>query len=150
MQVIPVVNDATTRERLSGPAIRGFLRLADAWNLSAQEKSDLLGASVSRGTLRNWAQDESASTLNADQLMRVSLLLGIYEGLQRIWRRVPADADAWLRRARQENPFQGQNPLQYMRDGGIVALVGTRAYVDGATGGPPSRADYAQPPREEI
>ena len=34
--------------------------------------------------------------LSGDQLMRVSLLLGIYEGLERLWRRTPAEADAWV------------------------------------------------------
>src|SRR5690349_19124091 len=145
MQTITAVNDAGTRERLSGPAVRGFLQLADVWGLSTDERIDLLGASLSRSTLHNWANAKNAVTLSADQLMRVSLLLGIYEGLQRIWRRAPAEADAWVRRPRREAPFGGESPLEFMRQRGIPALLQARAYVDGINGGPPSRAEYTQP-----
>jgi hypothetical protein len=144
------VNDAETRNRLSGPAFRGYISLADRWALSTDERIDLLGASVSRNTLANWAEGNTRILLSGDQLMRISLLLGIFEGLERIWRRAPVEADAWVRRPRVENPFRGTAPLQFMRDGGIPALVSTRAYVDGMTGGPPSRSDYVQPPREGL
>jgi hypothetical protein len=145
-----VVNDAETRERLSGPAFHGYTRLADRWGLSTEERIDLLGASVSRNTLANWSGGSTRVVLSGDQLMRVSLLLGIYEGLERIWRHFPPEADAWVRRPRTDGPFHGATPVQFMRDGGIPALAATRAYVDGITGGPPSRADYVQPPREGL
>lgn len=149
MHTISALNDVETRERLSPAAIRGFLKLAEAWSLSDKEQTDLLAASVSRGTLHNWGTGR-LSVLNADQLMRVSFLLAIFEGLQRIWRRAPVEADAWIRRSRTHPPFNGMSPLQFMRDRGIPGLAEARAYVDGTTGGPPSRADYRPPPREEI
>ena len=141
MQTIAVINDPSTRDRLSEPAIRGFLRLAEVWKLRAEEQIDLLGASVSRGTLHNWARGKG-SLLSADQLKRVSYLLAIYEGLERIWRRAPIEADAWIRRPRGEAPFDGMTPLAFMREHGIHGLAAARAYVDGMTGGPPSRAEY--------
>jgi hypothetical protein len=150
MATYAVVNDAETRERLSRRAFQGFLRLADLWSLSTEERIDLLGASISRGTLNNWAKGETRPILSADALMRVSLLLGIYEGLQRIWRRSPRDADAWVRRPRVDGPFRGAQPLDFVRNGGIPALIAARTYVDGINGGPPSREDYAQPPRESL
>lgn len=150
MHTFATVNDPATRERLSGPAIRGFLTLAEVWGLKTEEEVDLLGASVSRSTLHNWAREGYSPTLNADQLMRISFLMGIYEGLQRIWRRAPAEADAWLRRSRSEAPFRGLAPLEFMRTGGMMGLAATRGYVDGITGGPPSREDYRSPPREGI
>lgn len=150
MLTFAAVNRAETREKFSAPAFAGFARLADLWRLSADERIELLGASVSRNTLSNWAAGDTRVVLSADQLMRVSLLLGIYEGLERIWRRSPAQADTWIRRPRSEAPFRGAQPLQFMRDGGIPALIETRAYVDGINGGPPSRADYRQPPREGL
>jgi hypothetical protein len=149
VQILTVVNDADTRERLSGPAIRGFLQLTRIWNLRTDEILDLLGASVSRGTLNNWGKG-NVSTLSADQLMRISYLLAIYEGLQRIWRRAPAEADAWMRRPRPEVPFSGSAPLEVMRQGGIPAFAAIRGYIDGITGGPPSREDYPPPPRERL
>jgi hypothetical protein len=150
LQTVSAVNDAATRERLSAPAVRGFLKLAEVWKLRVEEQIDLLGGSVSRSTLHNWTRGPISTTLNVDQLMRISFMLGIFEGLQRIWRRAPVEADAWIRRQRAEAPFRGLAPLQFMREGGIMGLAATRAYVDGITGGPPSRADYPPPPREGL
>ena len=145
-----VVNDTSTRERLSKRAIQGYFRIAELWGLKVDEQIDLLGASLTRNTLGNWATGATKAVLSADQLMRVSLLLGIYEGLQRIWRQAPREADAWLRRPRSDGPFRGTSPVEFMRQGGIPAMVDTRGYIDGITGGPPSRADYVQPPREGL
>jgi hypothetical protein len=150
MMAYGVVNDTSTRERLSKHAIQGYLKIAAIWGLRSDEQIDMLGASLTRNTLANWATGATKAVLSADQLMRVSLLVGIYEGLQRIWRQAPQEADAWPRRPRADGPFRGASPLEFMRQGGIPALVETRAYVDGITGGPPSRADYVQPPREGI
>ena len=150
MQSVAAVNDAQTRARLSGPAIRGFLELAEVWKLKTEEEIDLLGGSVSRSTLYNWAQTERSTVLNADQLMRVSFLLAIYEGLQRIWRSAPVEADAWIRRPRPEAPFRGLPPLQFLREGGMLGFAATRAYVDGITGGPPSRTESPSPPRKGV
>src|ERR1041385_548714 len=145
---IAAVNDVDLRRRLSPTAVKGFLHLAKTWGLTRDEQVDLLGGSVTRQTLGNWAGSWPGGALDADQLMRISFLLAIYEGLERIWRNAPHVADAWIRRARPEVPFRGQSPIAYMRAGGIPALALTRAYIDNATGGPPSRADCPAPPRE--
>ena len=141
---VRAVNDRETRERLSGTAIKSFLKLAAVWGLTTAEQLDLLGASISRGTLTNWVRGDQ-SLLSADQLMRISYLLGIYEGIQRIWRRAPAIADAWPRQRRYDAPFGGATPVELLQEGGIPAFAAVRAYVDGLTGGPPSRAEYVQP-----
>lgn len=146
MQTVAAINDAETRARYAGPAVRAFLNLARVWKLSQSEQIDLLGASVTRQTLGNWAV-RAPATLSADELMRISFLLGVFEGMQRIWRHAPNEADKWIRRPRHEPPFYGASPLEFMRRG-IPSLEKTRAYVDGVTGGPPSREDYAAPPRE--
>lgn len=135
---IPMVNDFDARERLSAKAFRGFVKLAGLWRLQTDEQIDLLGASLSQGALTDWVSGATRFVLSGDQLMRVSLLLGIYEGLERIWRRAPTEADAWIRRRRSGGPFGGISPLDFMRAGGIPALVATRAYVDAIAGGPPS------------
>lgn len=145
-----MVNDAETRARLSESAFRGYARLMDFWDVSTDERIDLLGASVTRGTLANWAGGKRRFVLSGDQLMRISFLLGIYEGLERIWRHAPVQSKSWIRRPRPDGPFRGATPLDFMRAGGIPALVSARAYVDGITGGPPSRGDYVQPPREAL
>jgi hypothetical protein len=147
MQILATANDAETRQRLAAPAVRAFAGLAKAWGLRTDEQLQLLGYSLSRQTWANW-QSSPPPELSVDQLARISYLLGIYEGLQRIWRRAPEEGDAWIRRPRAEAPFDGEAPLVFMRSGGIPALVQVRAYVDAATGGPPSREWYPPPPRE--
>jgi hypothetical protein len=144
MPTTVAVNDREVLERLSPTAISGFLRLADLWKLTTDERQDLLGVSVGRTTLAKWARGET-STLSADQLMRISYLLAIYEGLQRIWRRAPHLGDQWPRRRRYEAPFGGHSPVETLRRGGIPAFAAVRAYVDELTGGPPSREGYTQP-----
>ncbi|MBI2797486.1 MAG: DUF2384 domain-containing protein [Gemmatimonadetes bacterium] len=134
----PIVNDAATRERLTPAAVRAFLSLAGTWQLSVPEQVNLLGASVGRSTLQNWARGRHA-VLSADQLLRISYLLGIHEGLQRIWRLHPHEAVAWIRRPNLESPFDGMSPIDFALSGGILALSAMRAWIDGATGGPPSR-----------
>ncbi|HET8712466.1 MAG TPA: antitoxin Xre/MbcA/ParS toxin-binding domain-containing protein [Gemmatimonadales bacterium] len=134
---LTAINDPALRKRFSGSAVRAFLDLARVWKLSVAEQLELLGSSMTRQTLTKWGARSKAS-LSADELMRISFLLAIYEGLQRIWRNAPEEADKWIRRPRKEAPFEGATPLDYMRRG-IPALERTRVYVDTIAGGPPSR-----------
>ena len=87
-----------------------------------------------------WKREGVTTTLNIDQLQRISLLLGIYEGLQRFFRRAPEEAERWLRRPRAEQPFDGRAPLDVMLEHGIRGLEEVRQYIDSAAGGPPSRS----------
>jgi hypothetical protein len=134
------LTDPHTRERLSASATRGFLGLSGLWGLTEAQQLTLLGASISRPTLGVWKSGGAKTTLNIDQLMRISLLLGIHEGLERFFRRAPAESAAWLRRPRPEEPFDGLPPLEMMLQRGIPGLQATRQYIEGAAGGPPSRS----------
>jgi hypothetical protein len=147
-ETMGVINDAETRDRLTKPAVRAFFRIAELWRLQETEQLALLGNSVSRSTLNTWRTGGPKTALSVDQIMRASLLVGIYEGLQRLFRRAPAEGDRWIARARPEVPFNGDSPIAYMVRGGIPALIAVRQYVDAATGGPPSRAWYPPPSRE--
>lgn len=141
------VNDAETRERLTGPAVKAFFRLAGLWELTEAQQLSLLGESLSRSTLHNW-EAHRPSTLSVDQLMRISLLLAIYEGLQRFFRRSPVEADRWIHRPIAESPLVGATPLDFALTGGIPALVALRQYIEGAAGGAPSREWYPPLSRE--
>lgn len=134
------VSDPETRERYTGPAVRGFLGLVGDWSLTEAQQLVLLGASISRPTLQVWKSEGPRTTLNIDQLRRISLLLGIYEGLQRFFRRAPHEAERWLRRPRGERPFDGRAPLDVMLERGMSGLEEVRQYIDSAAGGPPSRS----------
>lgn len=151
---IGIASDAKARRKLSVPALRAFFRLAELWGLSFEEQLELLGDSISRTTLFDWrrrvgrARKTAAPVLTTDQLTRLSYLMGLYEGLQRIWRRTPQEADAWARRPNAEGPFFGRDPISFMRRGGIPAMALTRSWVDAATEGPPSRMGYPPLSRE--
>lgn len=65
-----------------------------------------------------------------EQLLRASLILGIYRGIEQLFRRAPAEADAWPTRSNSDVPFDGDSPVAFMRNGGLPALAATRAYVE--------------------
>ena len=136
------LSDPDMRERLSPGATRGFLGVTGLWGLTEAQQLTLLGASISRPTLGVWKSKGSKMPLNIDQLMRISLLLGIHEGLERFFRRAPAESAAWLRRPRLEDPFDGLPPLEIMLHRGIPGLQATRQYIESAAGGPPSRSSH--------
>lgn len=139
-QTLATLNDAETRRQYSAPAFRGFAGVATDWNLTDAQQLLLLGESISRPTLHEWKKKGFSTALTIDQLTRISLLLGIYEGLQRFFRRAPEEAERWLRRPRAERPFDGRTPLDVMLERGIPGLGDVRQYIDSAAGGPPSRS----------
>src|SRR5688572_20042720 len=71
------------RRRLSAPALRTFLAVADLWGLSEEERRLILGY-PSRSTYHNWAKlarEHGAFTLDADVLTRISAVFGIHQAL---------------------------------------------------------------------
>jgi hypothetical protein len=70
-----------TRRRLSAPALRTFLEIADRWGLREEERRLILGL-PSRSTYHNWARTARMNgdiTLDVDTLTRLSAVLGIYQ-----------------------------------------------------------------------
>src|SRR3546814_20427955 len=68
------------RKDLTGPALRTFFNIAEAWKISESEQMAVLGLD-SRSTLHNWKRGEVAA-LSTAQLERVSYVMGMYNGLQ--------------------------------------------------------------------
>lgn len=124
---------------LSPAAVEGFVAVADAWTLSEAERLTLLGHSVSRNVLYRWQAERAPKRpLNADQFLRISLMLGIWAGLERLFYHTPDEARAWVRRPNLDAVFQGRSPLQCMLEGGQFGLANTRRYVEQWAGGPPA------------
>lgn len=119
------------RSRLSGPALRAFLRIADLWGLSVDEQMILLGVTA-RSTFFKWKKGGSA--LPKDTLERISYCLGIYRALQVL---LPdeAAADAWVKRPNAAYPFGGASALDRMLSGQVADLYVVRQYLDAQTGG---------------
>jgi hypothetical protein len=125
--------DDDTRARLAGPGVRAFLRITIEWGLTDTERLALLGNSVSMATLREWHQ-RAPNTASADELIRLSYVLGIYEGLERLFRGAPEHGRQWLTMDRSEDPFSGVSPLEYMLSGSVDALDALRHYIDHTNG----------------
>ena len=71
----------TNRRRLSAPALRTFLAIADLWGLTEEQRLLILGY-PSRSTYHNWckqAREHGAFTLDVDVLTRISAVLGIHQ-----------------------------------------------------------------------
>jgi hypothetical protein len=120
----------TDLERLSGPAIRAFFKIAELWDLTGAEQQALLGG-ISRSTLQRWKREQDA-LLSGDQLERISYLLGIYKNLQVL---LPTRADGWVKRPNSAPLFEGRTALAVMVEGGITALRQVRIYLDAQRGG---------------
>ena len=115
----------------SGPGLRAFFGIAQAWGLNVEEQMDLLGLD-SRSTYFSWKRAQEAR-LDRDQLERISHVLGIYNSLQ-ILVPVEAQANAWVKKANAATLFEGRSALDRMR-GGIRALFAVRCYLDAQRGG---------------
>jgi transcriptional regulator with XRE-family HTH domain len=103
--------------RLSGPGIRAFLNLAEAWGLTLEEQRALLGG-VGRSTYTRWKRDRDAM-LSVDQLERISHLLGIYQSLETL---LPTTGRNWPKAPNDGELFGGEPPLRHMIEGGITGL----------------------------
>jgi Protein of unknown function (DUF2384) len=121
------LRDPATRESLSGSAVRLFLKLADLWQLSVDQRRVLLG-DISRQTYHNW-QNGKVATLSRDQLERVSLLLGLHKGLKLLFVD-DAAGQRWLKSVNTDVPFAGKTPLERALCGSVNDLFVVRRYID--------------------
>ena len=120
------------RKSLSGPALRAFFRIAEAWELSVEEQMKLLGL-TNRATLYNWRKDKEVA-LPKDTLERISYILGIFKALQILLPDEKA-ADAWVKRQNTAALFAGKSALDRMLSGHVADLYVVRQYLDAQRGG---------------
>ena len=128
--------NSTNRRRLSGPAMRTFIAIADLWALTQDERLLVLGL-PSRSTYYGWvraARDGDDLTLPTDTLLRISAVLGIHKAL-RILFASDQDAIRWLRDPHTALPFAGQPPIALVLGGTQDGLMLVRRFLDAARGG---------------
>jgi hypothetical protein len=116
------------------PALRAFVRIAAAWDLSVEEQLTLLGGPP-RSTYYHW-RSQDPLTLPRDVLERISYILGIYRALQ-ILLPAPERADAWVRSPNDAPLFGGGSALDRMLGGHVADLYVVRQYLDAELGGWP-------------
>lgn len=115
----------------TGIVLRAAARAFDLWGLAVDDAASLAGVKP-----RTWTRMRGGSwsgTLNQDQTMRLSGLIGLYKALHLYF----GDdlADQWITRANTGPLFRGQRPVEFMREGGLPAILETRNYVDALRGG---------------
>ena len=132
MTLKPLPASAPERDRLAGPALRTFFRIAEAWGLTNDEQMILLGVTA-RSTFFKWRK-EGEGLLPKDTLERISYVLGIYKALQML---LPSDeaADAWIRKPNTAPLFGGASALERLMSGNVADLYEVRRYLDAQRGG---------------
>lgn len=142
------------RRRLSAPALRTFLTIADLWGLNEEERRLILGY-PSRSTFHNWAKlarEHQDLTLDVDVLTRISAVLGIHQALG-ILHTTERDGVAWLRGPHDGAVFGGKPPLALVTSGSQDGLVTVRRFLDAARGGlyiEPNAADAGFGPYDDA
>jgi hypothetical protein len=126
-------NSEPSFAEMSAAGLRAFFRIAQDWDLSADEQIMLLG-SPGRSTYFKWKQAPETARVGRDTLERLSLLLGIYKALQ-ILLPQPGTADTWIKRPNSAPPFGGRRALDRMLAGNVSDLVAVRQYLDAMRGG---------------
>jgi len=117
------------RKDLTGPALRTFFRIADAWGLREAEQMKLLGLE-SRSTFHTWKRGAVAA-IPRDALERISYVMGIYKGLKLL---LPATADEWVRKPNTAPMFGGRPAIERMTSGNVADLFVVRQYIDAQRG----------------
>lgn len=125
----PSAVKALDRRSLTGPALRTFFRIAEAWGLREQEQMNLLGLD-SRSTLQAWKRG-AVGSISRDALERISYVIGIYKGLHTL---LPRSADAWVRKPNKAPTFGGRTALERMTSGNVADLYVVRQYLDAQRG----------------
>ena len=119
------------RERLSPSAVRAFFNIMNRWGVRDEDARVLLGG-MSNGPFYEMKKKPDR-LLDADRLLRISYLVGIFKALNVLYSETLADA--WIQLPNTNRIFGGQTPLAYMMKGGLPALQTVRRLLDARRGG---------------
>lgn len=129
--VLVDLSSRTERERLSQSALKGFFKLAAAWQVRDEDARELLGG-LSASSFYDWKKNPDR-VLEVDRITRISYLLGIYKALHILY----GDklADEWVHLPNTNIIFGGRTPLAMMLGGGLLAMQTVRQLLDARRGG---------------
>jgi hypothetical protein len=120
------------RKRLSASGLKALFNIAECWKLRSEEVRELLGG-VANGSYFEMKKNPETKVLDADQMYRISYLIGIFKALN-ILHSQPL-ADEWVRLPNSNRIFGGRTPLEYMIRGGVSAMQTVRRLLDARRGG---------------
>ncbi len=130
-QVVDVTS-REERERLSPSALKAFFNIMDRWCVRDEDARQLLGG-VSNGPFYEMKKKPDGRVLDADRLLRISYLVGIFKALNILHGTVLADE--WVGLPNTNRIFAGTAPLTYMIKGGVPAMQTVRRLLDARRGG---------------
>lgn len=131
LKKVPDLGDATTRARLSAPAIAAFFAIVERWEVRNEDAMALLGG-ISHGRYYELKKSRKG-LLSQDELTRVSLLIGIFKALNILFSQ--RLANQWALRPNSNAMFSNVAPLQMLMRGGVPAMIGVRRLLDSRRGG---------------
>jgi hypothetical protein len=126
------LTSAAARERLSPSALKAFFSIMEGWKVRDEDARALLGG-VTNGPYYEMKKQPAARVLDADRLLRVSYLIGIFKALNILHGR--ALADEWMQLPNTNRIFGGSTPLAYVLKGGVTAMQTVRRLLDSRRGG---------------
>jgi hypothetical protein len=124
---VPDLQDASTRERLTPPAIDAMVRLAEIWRLTGPEVCALLDGVSDQAWFR-MEEGQWSGTLSQVALTRVSALVGIFKGLRSLF--CEPLSDEWVRLPNKGPLYGGRRPLDTMIEGGIPTMLDVRRHIE--------------------
>jgi len=131
LRKLPDLADATTRARLSPPAISAFFAIVEKWGLRNEDAMALLGG-ASHGRYYELKKNRKG-LLSQDELTRISLLIGIFKALNILFgQRL---ANQWTSRPNSNPMFNNAPPLELLVRGGVPGMIGVRRLLDSRRGG---------------
>jgi len=119
------------QKRLGPPALKAFLKIRELWELRDEDARQLLGG-MSNGAFYEFKR-KARGTLDQDRLTRISILTGIFKGLNILYSKKLADR--WIQLPNENPMFEGETPLTYMIKGGLPAMLRVRQLLDSRRGG---------------
>jgi uncharacterized protein (DUF2384 family) len=111
-------------------ALKAFFGITHKWGLTSEQEGILLG--VPKSTLYRWKQKHEG-VLTADNLERISYILGIYKAL-RILLPSEAAANQWIHKPNSAWLFGNQPAIKKLLKGHVVDLADVRRYLDAERG----------------
>ena len=131
LRKLPDLAAATTRSRLSRPAIEAFFAIVEKWDLRNEDAMALLGG-TSHGRYYELKKNRKG-LLSQDELTRISLLIGIFKALNILFNQ--RLANQWTKRPNSNPMFNEAPPLELLVRGGVPGMISVRRLLDARRGG---------------
>jgi uncharacterized protein (DUF2384 family) len=132
--VLPDLSRREERRRLSTAALKALFKIIEHWKVRDEDARQLLGG-ISNGSYYQLKKNPRTpgKSLEQDQLVRISYLIGIFKALNILYSQ--RLADQWMQLPNTNPIFAGLTPLHYILRGGTPAMDTLRRLLDARRGG---------------